>query len=245
MTTVINDDISAYWLKEKTTGECYLDQSDLALYVNPHIDEDYLAMAIQYQDKYWLSLHPQLCVELSITPDLTREAADTLRDALTKKWHGADQFFYFSQEASSKLQQHKIPSNIRALTSTDAAVFQTFCEASSEEDLDGASVELDHWLVYGLFFDEKLVAAASMYPWDDKNLAIADLGVLTLSEHRGKGYARKLVSAICQIALDKGYQPQYRCQLDNQASLALANSLNLIPYIKWDVIVQPNAVIET
>ncbi|HHQ2585173.1 TPA: GNAT family N-acetyltransferase [Providencia rettgeri] len=240
MTTVINNDISAYWLKEKTDGECYLDQSDLAVYVNPHIDEDYLAVAIQDQDKYWLSLHPQLCAKLPVTAELTRKAAESLRNDLADQWHGADQFFYFSQKASSKLQQHKIPSNIRALTSADAAAFQAFCEASSEDDLDGASVELEHWLVYGLFSDEKLVAAASMYPWDDEELAIADLGVLTLSEHRGKGYARKLVSAICQIALEKGYQPQYRCQLDNQASLALANSLNLIPYIKWDVIVQPN-----
>lgn len=241
MTNIINDDISAYWLKKKTSGEYYLNQSDLAVYVNPHLDEDYLAVAIQDQNKYWLSLHPQLCVKLSVTAELTKKAAESLCSDIADQWHGADQFFYFSQAALSKLQQQKIPSDIRALTRADATLFQTFCEASSADDLDGASVELDHWLVYGLFSDEKLIAAASMYPWDDKKLAIADLGVLTLSEHRGKGYARKLVSAICQIAFAKGYQPQYRCQLDNQASLALANSLNLIPYIKWDVIVQPNA----
>ncbi|MCD2526864.1 MULTISPECIES: GNAT family N-acetyltransferase [Providencia] len=243
MMPLINNDIAAYWLKEKTSGECYLNQSDLAVYVNAHIDEDYLAVAIQEQNKYWLSLHPQLCAKLSITPDLTREVAEILRDTLAEQWHGADQFFYFSQEALSKLQQQQILSDIRVLTNIDAAVFQSFCEASSEDDLEGASVELDHWLVYGLFSNDQLIAVASMYPWDDEKLAIADLGVLTLSEHRGKGHARELASAICKVALEKGYQPQYRCQLDNTASLALANSLGLIPYIKWDVIVHPNAEI--
>lgn len=239
MTTMINNELTAYWLKQKTAGECYLNQSDFAVYVNPHIDEDYLAAAIQDQDKYWLSLHPQLCAKLSINRELTKETVELLRENLSNQWHGADQFFYFNQETLSLLQQQKISKNIRALSSDDAALFQSFCETSSEEDLDGASVELDHWLVYGLFSNEQLIAAASMYPWDDKELAIADLGVLTLSEYRGKGYARELVSAICQIAWEKGYQPQYRCQLDNKASLALANSLNLIPYVKWDVIVQP------
>ncbi|CAG9407343.1 GNAT family N-acetyltransferase [Providencia alcalifaciens] len=240
MTTMINNEITGYWLKQKTAGECYLNQSDFAVYIDPNMDEDYLAIAIQEKNKYWLSLHPQLCEKLSIRPELTRETVKSLCKNLATQWHGADQFFYFSQEALSKLQQQKISSHIRALNSNDAAVFQSFCEACSEEDLDGASVELNHWLIYGLFSNEQLVAVASMYPWDDSQLSIADLGVLTLSEHRGKGYARELVSAICQIAWEKGYQPQYRCQLDNKASLMLASSLDLIPYIQWDVIVRPD-----
>lgn len=237
MATMINDDMVTYWLKEKTSGKCYLNQHDFAVYVNPHLDEDYLAVAIQDQDKYWLLLHPQLYAKLSINSELTRETAELLREYLADQWYGADQFFYFSQKALSTLRLKKVPCYIRALTIADTKIFQSFCESSSEEDLDGASVELEHWLVYGLFSNEQLVAVASMYSWDEE-ANIADLGVLTLSDQRGKGYARELVLAICQAALDKGYQPQYRCQLDNKGSLALANSLNLIPYIKWDVIVR-------
>ncbi|HBO23133.1 MAG TPA: GNAT family N-acetyltransferase [Providencia sp.] len=236
---MINNNVATYWLKEKISGKCYLNQHDFAVYVNPHLDEDYLAVAIQDQNKYWLSLHPQLYAELSINTELTQETAEPLRKHLADRWYGADQFFYFSQEALSALRLKKVPYYIRALTDADTKIFQSFCEASSEEDLDGASVELEHWLVYGLFSNGQLVAVASMYPWDEE-ASIADLGVLTLSEQRGKGYARELVLAICQIALEKGYQPQYRCQLDNNASLALANSLNLMSYIKWDVILRTN-----
>ena len=163
MSAMINDDVAAYWLKEKTSGKCYLNQHDFAVYVNPHLDEDYLAVAIKDQGKYWLSLHPQLCVELSISTVFNQETTELLQKSLANQWYGADQFFYFSQEALEKLQLKKIPYYIRALTSADTKIFQSFCEASSEEDLDGASVELEHWLVYGLFSNEQLIAAASMY----------------------------------------------------------------------------------
>lgn len=241
MTTLMNADMEAYWFKEKTMGECYLNQSDLALYINPHLDEDFLAVAIRDQHKLWLSLHPQLGVEYGITPDVSPEEVAALRRSLADRWHGADQFFYFNQAALTALQNQHIPSHIRRLSNKDGDVFDVFCQAANEADLEGASVELDHWLVYGLFEGEQLVAAASMYPWDEAGQPIADLGVLTLSEHRGKGHARELVTAICQRAWAEGYQPQYRCQLDNTASLALAKSLKLIPYVQWDVVVNPDA----
>lgn len=45
--------------------------------------------------------------------------------------------------------------------------------------MDDANVELDNWAVFGSFEEHRLVSAASMYPWD--NAQIADLGVLTLT----------------------------------------------------------------
>lgn len=71
------------------------------------------------------------------------------------------------------------------------------------------------------------------YPWED-NAQIADLGVLTLTPFRGKGHARKVVRSISKYARDQGYEPQYRCQLDNLASTALAKAAGLTLFGKWE-----------
>jgi predicted GNAT family acetyltransferase len=73
-----------------------------------------------------------------------------------------------------------------------------------------------------------------MYPWAGK--MIADVGVLTLPPFRGNGHARRVVRAISAHALAHGYEPQYRCQLDNVASAALARAAGLALYGEWDVI---------
>ncbi|NML37277.1 GNAT family N-acetyltransferase [Chitinophaga sp. G-6-1-13] len=148
--------------------------------------------------------------------------------------HGADYVFFFPEDEKARLMKETTEGNIRRLTAADAAAFEAFCAASSEEDLDGAYVELDHWRVMGVFEGEQLVCAASMYPWNDT--AIADLGVLTLTAARGKGYARRLTRAICRLAYEEGYEPQYRCQLDNQASVALAKAVGVMLFAKWDML---------
>lgn len=92
----------------------------------------------------------------------------------------------------------------------------------------------DHWLVFGTFVDDRLAAVASMYPWRDTHLA--DLGVLTLPANRGRGFAKATVRALSAAALNRGYEPQYRCQLDNVASAALAHSAGFERFATWDVI---------
>jgi RimJ/RimL family protein N-acetyltransferase len=127
----------------------------------------------------------------------------------------------------------------RQLGTDDEAAFVEFQSNASQQDLDDAYVELDHWAVFGAFDKGCLVCAASMYPWDDQK--IADVGVLTLSPFRGQGHARRVVRAISRHAYRLGYEPQYRCQLDNVASVALAKAAGLTLYGKWDVMsFEPN-----
>lgn len=148
--------------------------------------------------------------------------------------HGADYLFYFSEADKNVLLQEKIEGALRRLTEQDGAVFSEFQSLTSEQDLDDAYVELDHWAVFGSFEQNRLVSAASMYPWE--NTQIADLGVLTLTSYRGKGHARKVVRSISKYACDQGYEPQYRCQIDNQASTLLAKASGLTLFGKWEVI---------
>jgi RimJ/RimL family protein N-acetyltransferase len=105
-----------------------------------------------------------------------------------------------------------------------------------EQELDEAFVQIDHWLVFGTFVQGRLACIASMYPWRDIHLA--DLGVVTLPAYRGRGVARATVRALSATALQRGYEPQYRCQMDNVASAALAGSAGFERFGRWDVIDQ-------
>lgn len=146
----------------------------------------------------------------------------------------ADNVFYLTESAAEDILSDAGSTHVRALTDADADMFASFKSAVSEEDWDGAYVELDHWAVFGAFDDhERLVSIGSMYPWDDE-FPLADLGVLTVSSARGHGYAKALARAMFRYALTEGYEPQYRCQLDNAASNKLAASLDLQLFGRWE-----------
>ncbi|KLU15756.1 MULTISPECIES: GNAT family N-acetyltransferase [Xenorhabdus] len=154
--------------------------------------------------------------------------------------HGADYIFYFPETEKRQLLQENSGKQRQLMEEQDGEIFSAFQALASEQDLDNAYVELDHWSVFGAF-DEKnhLVSAASMYPWNGSQLA--DMGVLTLESFRSQGYARKVVRAISQHACAQGYEPQFRCQLDNLASAALAKAAGLTLFGKWEII-SPDSV---
>lgn len=148
--------------------------------------------------------------------------------------HDPDQLAYLPLEEQSVLVAETTPDRTRRLTGADATAFAAMVAEAPVAELDAAYVELDHWLVYGTFLDDRLVSAASMYPWGGTR--IADLGVITLPAVRGQGLGRATVRAISAAALRQGYEPQYRCQLANAPSLALARSAGFAAYAQWQVI---------
>ena len=165
------------------------------------------------------------------TGDLAlRSALETAGAAL----HGADYLFYMPFDEQAAVRAETVPGGTRQLTFSDAEAFAEFAVAAPTEDMDEASVELDHWLVFGTFADGRLVAAASMYPW--RGTHFADLGIITLPEYRGRGLAKRTVRAISARALAEGYEPQYRCQLDNAPSASLARATGFAQFGTWDVI---------
>ena len=93
-------------------------------------------------------------------------------------------------------------------------------------------MELDHWLVVGTFRQQQLVSVSSMYPWGETT--IADLGVITLPQFRGQGLGRATVRAISAAALSRGYEPQYRCDLGNAPSAALARAAGFARFGLWE-----------
>jgi RimJ/RimL family protein N-acetyltransferase len=183
-----------------------------------------------------LSLTSALADRLGLTGQ-TAVSADALARALdvtALKLNGADYLFYLPAQEQALVQSERVSPDTRQLTETNAGAFADFAAQAPADDLDEAFVELDHWLVFGTFVDEQLVSAASMYPWQGTHLA--DLGVITLPAYRGQGLAKATVRAISAQALRQGYEPQYRCQLDNASSVALARSAGFVQFGTWDVI---------
>ena len=45
-----------------------------------------------------------------------------------------------------------------------------------------------------------------------------------------------MVRALCRHAAEQGYQPQYRCQLDNHASIAFAKPAGLTLFWTWETV---------
>lgn len=155
--------------------------------------------------------------------------------------NGADNVFYLSESAADDILDEMASTNVRPLTGGDADIFASFKAAVSEEDWDGAYVELDHWAVFGAFDEHgRLVSIGSMYPWDAE-FPLADIGVLTLGAVRGQGHAKTLVREMFRYALNEGYEPQYRCQLDNSASMKLAASAKLQLFGQWETVMPDDA----
>lgn len=171
-----------------------------------------------------LSLAPYLAEQLDLASDerLDRAELESRLELAGLELASADHLFHLPLAEQERLRAEPRGEGTRELTAADADAFAEFTAAAPEDDLDEAYVELDHWLVVGTFREQQLVSVSSMYPWGEST--IADLGVITLPQFRGQGLGRETVRAISAAALERGYEPQYRCDLDNAPSAALARS---------------------
>lgn len=225
--------VTEFWHLSSLRGHKLYSDAEFSIYTDPELDDDESGTILATEDKIAVSLQPQLADRLDLHSEPMSDAI--FRQKLAEHritLHGADYLFYFPAGVAASLVPADPSRNARQLSADDEAAFTEFCATSSEDDLDAAYVELDHWLVFGAFDGDRLVCAASMYPWQESK--IADMGILTLPAYRGKGYARDTVHAICKHAISLGFEPQYRCQLDNQASVSLAKSAGLSLFGTWD-----------
>lgn len=229
--------ITDHWNALLSTGDLLHRDAAFELRVNPGLPKNGQIMLLAGTDGD---------VRAALTPRLAERADLGRQETLTETHfrrkladaglalHGADHVFYFLDAAKQALRQESPRRRVRQLDESDRAAFAVFESSASEQDLDDACVELDHWVVYGAFDEDRLVCAASMYPW--RGAAIADTGVLTLAAFRGQGHARDVIRAISRHALEHGHEPQYRCQTDNLASSSLAEAAGFAWFGTWEVI---------
>jgi RimJ/RimL family protein N-acetyltransferase len=221
-----------YWCRTLATDDAPIHGTG-ALAVSAALNPTRPAMMLLRQDaSVQAVVRPEIAERLDGMPPGGYSA-----DALKRQWeavgvvlHDADYLFYLPADAGNASDEALKP---RQLTEADRRVFEMFHKEAPEQDREDAWVELDHSAVFGCFDGDRLVSAASMNLWDDS--PIADLGVLTLPDARGRGFARAVVDAISRYARQQGHEPQYRCQLNNVASVALARSCGFALFGQWVV----------
>lgn len=235
--TLFSEPVIDFWQEPLRNGTLLYRGNDFRVVIHADLEEDRRVMTLEDANHHVTAmLTPAIANQLGLAlyPYLSEAIFLGLLKDAGMLLHEADYIFYFSETEKRKLLQERVTGHIRRLTNDDQAVFSSFQSSATEEDLDSAYVELDHWTVFGSFEQHQLVCAASMYPW--KNAQIADLGILTLAPFRGLGHARKLVRSICKSAFEQGYEPQYRCQTDHTASISLAKAAGLTLFGSWKVI---------
>jgi RimJ/RimL family protein N-acetyltransferase len=224
-----------FWSECFTANRFVIQNPQLEISINPSLRTSRRLMVLGCeQGPQRATLTPELARRIALedrSPSLGNSEFRGLLEEADLRLHEADWIFYLSEEETKRLTPDP---EVRRLTSADQEDFARFQAAATEEDLDAAYVELEHWAVFGLVQEGELVCVASMYLWDDA--PIADLGVLTRADCRGRGYAARVVRTICAYAHDQGYEPQYRCQLDHEASVRLALAAGFSRFGTWEVI---------
>lgn len=230
----MHPEIYKQWIAPFEGGDTVRESEAFRLAVNDKLDEGERVQILVRPERTYVLMTPAVR-DLPGVADAENEEA--LRAALLAAGiplNGPDHLFFLDDATKQQLQESDNPSHVRRLTEADAAAFEAFEAGVSEEDLDGASVELDHWMVYGAFAGDTLVAVGSSYPFED-DVALADMGVVTHPEHRGSGHARSVIYALARGALAAEHEPQYRCQIDNTSSVKLATRSGFTSIGTWDL----------
>lgn len=115
----------------------------------------------------------------------------------------------------------------RELAKDDWPDFEHFLRGCAVSDVDFSALESGRMPTVGVFIDEEIVAAAS---YNISEGIIAAIGILTHPAHRGNGYAKRAVSHITRIALDKNLGIQYQTLISNTHSVFLAKELGFTDF---------------
>lgn len=235
---MIPPNVLTYWQGQFRGGRQVFDNEAVSLTIDASLDTARAAMILTRDDgMVAVALQPSLAERAGLL-DAGPIVLSDLRARLAASGIVLnDPDFLFYRVPNRPVLQAESAS-VRRLTEADHDAFDQFYQSASPQDRDDAWVEFDDAAVFGSFGGERLVCAASMVPWRESPLA--DLGVLTLPDARRRGHARAVIAAIAGHAVAAGYEPQYRCQTDNGASIALARSAGFASLGRWEVILNPD-----
>ncbi|GGR41854.1 GNAT family N-acetyltransferase [Deinococcus ruber] len=115
---------------------------------------------------------------------------------------------------------------IRRLQQEDASSLDDLNAAVSDLERDLGNVSMEHDVVLGYFEAGRLLGAASLIIEDD----VADVGVLTHPEARGRSVGRALVGALAAEGTRHGWLVQYTTMERNVGSVKIAQATGFVPF---------------
>lgn len=122
-----------------------------------------------------------------------------------------------------------VPGSTRSLTRRDTAAFDRLREACTSHERALAQITLDDPLVVGCFDGATLIGVASTL---DISPDIADIGVLTHPEFRGRGIAVGLAVQLRNAVVKRGRIAQYTTMLSNHASVRTAEKAGFAVFLR-------------
>ncbi len=133
--------------------------------------------------------------------------------------------FKLNREKYLKFKKTNLASELK-IVRTDKHIFR---------DMKGSVVPFYFWnsedaflkngVGFSLFYKNKLVSTAySSFVHDDK----IKLGIETVVEFRGKGFAEYTCSALIDYCIENNYEPIWSCRLENIGSYKLAQKIGFI-----------------
>ena len=93
---------------------------------------------------------------------------------------------------------------------------------------DNSSDFEEHGVGFSLFHENKLAATAFSSSIHEGFL---ELGIETLEEFKGRGFAKHTCSALIDYSIENNYEPIWSCSLDNVPSYQLAQKLGFEPVL--------------
>ncbi len=137
--------------------------------------------------------------------------------------------FKFSQESYFTNKHIKLPYGSK-IVRTDRQIFNEMKgNVIPCHFWDDADDFLDRGIGFSLIYKNQLAATAfASFIHDDK----LELGIETITEFRGKGFAQIACSSLIDYCIDHKYEPVWACSLENTGSYKLAQKLGFKPKAK-------------
>jgi hypothetical protein len=137
--------------------------------------------------------------------------------------------FKFNYTKYLNRKQRDIIPNVRMIQ-TDEHIFR---------DMKGNVIPLNFWdsaedfikngIGFSLFFDNKLASTAYSACIQKNKM---EIGIETIAEFQGKGFAVDTCSKLIEYCLNNGYEPVWSCRLENIGSYKLAQKLGFEPTLE-------------
>ena len=115
----------------------------------------------------------------------------------------------------------------RLLTAADEAAMRDLAEGCGETAWKQSKIAVDRQTNFGLFVGPKLVAASGYL---NMGGLLAYIGVITHPDHRGKGYAKSVVTASMTHALEHHLIPMWRTLDAHETAVQLAGAMGFQKY---------------